>query len=388
MDNTPNSTKNNALKNHCIENAVVEIQLLVEYIATNGLTVTDADLFTAHEAKKCISTSEWTTEKEVEFWKAYANLSKVVAPVTVESLKATKDEFGELTFLDKLLKRAPISNAHRLLNNYRILSFFVLIVILVGQIIWLIGTSLVHEAETQKKLLTEQLEDFRMETFCYSKQDTFDRLKLEESNEHIKSIIQDIYINQTLILGWLGNIKSVLFTFDPVYKVLENRKVNVASIEEKLDLALRNKDYHKYLSQARTCIMAEAHIEHAIVMPLRMILLYPLPLLYGLLGACAYVLRTIGREIKTLSYDKQHKMGFGLRVQLGSLAGLIISWIFSSGMMNDIATQSVVTNLSFLAVSFVAGYNIELFFQAMDQYLLSFIKPDKVSKKDLDDVVN
>lgn len=378
---------NETLKNHCIENAVIEIQLLVEYVATNGLVVEDAVLTVAHEAKKIIETPAWNTEKEVEFWKAYAVLSKIVAPVTVESLRATKDEFGDVTLLDRLLKRSPISNAHRLLNSYRMIAFFVLIVILVCQIIWLVGTSLVHEAETQKKRLTDELDDFRMETFCSNNQDTFNSLKLQESNEKIKSIIQDIYINQTLILGWLGKIRIVLINFNPVYDALEMRKIDTKSIEEKLDKELKNRDYHKYLAQARTCVMAEAHIQHAIVMPLRMILLYPLPLLYGLLGACAYVLRTIGREIKTLSYTKQNKMGFGLRVQLGSLAGLIISWVFSSGFINDIATQSTVTNLSFLAISFIAGYNIELFFQAMDQYLMSYISPAAKDKKDISDLM-
>jgi len=80
-------------------------------------------------------------------------------------------------------------------------------------------------------------------------------------------------------------------------------------------------------------------------------------------------------------------MGFGLRVQLGSLAGLIISWIFSSGFMNDIAMQSTVTNLSFLAISFIAGYNIELFFQAMDQYLMSYISPNTKDKKDVSELM-
>ncbi len=81
---------------------------------------------------------------------------------------------------------------------------------------------------------------------------------------------------------------------------------------------------------------------------------YILPLLYGLLGAVFFVLRTLSKEVQTLTYLPMTEINYRLRIPTGALAGLTMSWFFTGGTLGS--------SLSGFAVSFLVGYNVELLF--------------------------
>jgi hypothetical protein len=91
---------------------------------------------------------------------------------------------------------------------------------------------------------------------------------------------------------------------------------------------------------------------------------YLLPLLYGLLGAFAYVLRTLTVDVKNLTYTPESNIRYGLRLQLGALAGLAIGWF--------IDPNTTGLNLSSWALAFLAGYSVEVLFAAMDKFIAAF----------------
>jgi hypothetical protein len=100
---------------------------------------------------------------------------------------------------------------------------------------------------------------------------------------------------------------------------------------------------------------------------------YVLPVLYGLLGASVYVLRTLTREITDVTYSGDR--GHLLRLALGTLSGLIIGWFVFL-----LPGQSVLTSISPLALSFLVGYNIEIVFSLMDRLIGAFTKPPEEDK--------
>jgi hypothetical protein len=53
---------------------------------------------------------------------------------------------------------------------------------------------------------------------------------------------------------------------------------------------------------------------------------YLLPLLYGWIGATAYVVRSLSREARERLYRRENDTAYTLRIFLGSLAGLAIGW--------------------------------------------------------------
>lgn len=90
---------------------------------------------------------------------------------------------------------------------------------------------------------------------------------------------------------------------------------------------------------------------------------YLLPILYGLLGAGTSVLRSLSRRIKNVTYSEEVGIQHLLSVSLGALAGIVVGW-FSFLIGNG--TTTFLGSVSPLAIAFLVGYNIELFFSRMD----------------------
>jgi hypothetical protein len=85
---------------------------------------------------------------------------------------------------------------------------------------------------------------------------------------------------------------------------------------------------------------------------------YFLPILYALLGACAYALRSLSQQILARTYTPTYA-DFA-RIVIAVIAGLVV------GLFNNF-TQGI--SLSPLAVAFLVGYAVEIFFSFLDAFL-------------------
>ncbi|NJN79025.1 MAG: hypothetical protein HC797_00295, partial [Anaerolineales bacterium] len=90
---------------------------------------------------------------------------------------------------------------------------------------------------------------------------------------------------------------------------------------------------------------------------------YLLPLLYGILGAATSVLRTLSGQIEKVTFSESAGIQHVLRISLGALAGIMVGW-FSFLWSSE--TTTFLGSVSPLAIAFLVGYNIELFFSLMD----------------------
>jgi hypothetical protein len=97
---------------------------------------------------------------------------------------------------------------------------------------------------------------------------------------------------------------------------------------------------------------------------------YLLPALYGLLGACAFVLRQLCNDVSTLRFADDSRVRYTLRLNIGVLAGLAVGWF-----IDPTQGGSVVANLSPLALAFVAGYGSDLLFAVLDRIVNAFSAP-------------
>jgi len=87
---------------------------------------------------------------------------------------------------------------------------------------------------------------------------------------------------------------------------------------------------------------------------------YILPLLYGLLGGFAFVLRSLANETKKLIYTPTSNIEYGLRIHLGALAGLVVGFLWGDFQGKSFG---IVESLSPLAVAFLAGYSVDFLFR-------------------------
>ncbi len=94
---------------------------------------------------------------------------------------------------------------------------------------------------------------------------------------------------------------------------------------------------------------------------------YILPLLYGVLGAYAFVLRKLSEPLDALNYAHEVQVNYTLRLQIGGLAGLAVGW-FINGSQPIVGVGS----LSPVALAFAAGFGSDLLFATLDKIVGAF----------------
>ncbi|MCS3695041.1 putative membrane protein [Bradyrhizobium elkanii] len=100
-----------------------------------------------------------------------------------------------------------------------------------------------------------------------------------------------------------------------------------------------------------------------------------LPILYGMLGAIAFILRRLSADDYAQDTSRSLRNRFSLRVPIGALSGLAAGWLLQP------STAGVPASLSPFALAFVAGYSAELVFAAMDRIVAAFTSPPKDEPK-------
>ena len=93
-----------------------------------------------------------------------------------------------------------------------------------------------------------------------------------------------------------------------------------------------------------------------------------LPLLLGWLGAHAWVLRQLTSAIAARTLAKGSMLSTLVRLSLGALAGFASSWLLTPEMVAGVQLK----NVPAWALAFVAGYGIELVFAFMDRIIAAF----------------
>ncbi|MBF0167405.1 MAG: hypothetical protein HQL45_07205 [Alphaproteobacteria bacterium] len=108
----------------------------------------------------------------------------------------------------------------------------------------------------------------------------------------------------------------------------------------------------------QTEIIAQARLQHY----LEIIGKYLLPVLYGLMGACTFVIRRMMAQQDEASFQRSTMNKYRFRLLLGMVLGGIFSLFFSPEIMNGL-------NLSLSAMSFLLGYGVEVFFSRLDDWV-------------------
>ena len=93
---------------------------------------------------------------------------------------------------------------------------------------------------------------------------------------------------------------------------------------------------------------------------------YVLPLLYGLLGALAYILRTLSSEIQSVTFTRGSEIRYSLRWPLGMLGGVTVGLFFDPAQLSGFAA------ITPLGLAFLAGYGVELLFTGLDRLVSAF----------------
>jgi hypothetical protein len=105
-----------------------------------------------------------------------------------------------------------------------------------------------------------------------------------------------------------------------------------------------------------------------------------LPGLYGLLGACVFVMRDLLRDNGSSKAGGDVRivdlLTLLLRVALGGLAGIIIGWFSVPTSQNTSSAAISISSISF-GMAFLAGFSIETLFTLLDRFNKTIGEHDK-----------
>ena len=365
------SAERAAILSEAIDNAMLLIQTACE----RAITLDDQIIATVLHIRNMQETATVEAIDELEFWQSYRTLSEQLYPITIHSIKATSDSTtGSDKRLNRWFLRRPMSLSQKCVANYKLLSAITLITLIALQIYWYIGFALIADINTQNKnilLLSDKLasfqsassqaEDFDDRSDSYSKNYQYNRL-LKQLNEH--KIWKEAAANH--LENWNDVWSSLdLLTHQPW------QDTNFANL--------------KVETQRRIQFVSAENALQAISE-------YFLPILYGLIGACFYILRQLPKEIENQTFSKNSYINYSLRVTQGPLAGILISYFTNPTKADTTAATDNVqqllaidpgaSSLSPLALAFLAGYSVEFIFRFLDRFLsLSLASDDSHSQK-------
>jgi hypothetical protein len=338
---------------------LAEAQMLLTYAAQHGLEIDKNIVSTLVSAAHQAESGNWDAELETEFWMAFNQLAQLVKPVSVDSLKAASNFESKLlnappdnAFMALLIRFSRFlfgshgySHASITVSRYQRGTMFAMLLLLFTHAYWVVGSTIINYVGMELPTQIEQQENNirALRKIANNTEDPQEAVDAQDRASILEAKVmgleERIVANYDILVYW----NSVWSFFLPGVR----------------QDSVQNADFTTTL---RYNLQAKEKAEFA----LQVIRLYVLPLLYGLLGASAYVLRMLTIEIRSLAYSVHSNIGYRLRIQLGAVSGLAIGWFSDSGQLETLGS------LSWMALAFLAGYSVEVLFSLMDRLIYTF----------------
>lgn len=335
-----------------LQEAVQDAQTLLAHAAHRGIELDSAIVTKIVTTGTLCEGGHITDSQESDFWPAFDKLSKAVDPVTVSSLRATMDSHAQSSLRLFSLNIRHGSLARRAVRWYTSIAILSLIILLLVQIYWLFGTAITGGIVR----VNRDYEDIVTKIAAYKGTVTIPQAKkpapLDSRSQAELDALNDRRDNLVL-------------EGDSIYNLLEMWSKPWAEDHiVKASCKLSGKDNPGKIKSCERIARNQASVEI-----LNVLQRYILPLLYGLLGACVYILRTLASQIRARTYSESSNIDFRIRLYLGTLGGIVSAWFLTP----DVA-DGLFKSLSPFALAFLAGYSVELIFAAMDRIISAFTK--------------
>lgn len=378
---------------------ISDAKAVVHYAVRQGQKVSDENIETLTLAIEAYGTDKWTEKTEVDFLKAFRRMSEALHPFSVDSIKATISPSG------------GSSTAMRAVVTYTFWTLVILILLISIQIYWKVGLDTTTRIASLKSDLTKieaTLKDLNNQAGFFSEnaqerkeQITLllhglgDAIKFEIDSESPTKIADRQAQLRDKISD--GIERAAAPVFKRVDQLSSEREVFLEKSDEILLQVEENVRVYEEISEeisARFVLLEAWALDWSLLLrwvptfvessdseqqqlrivnseelslstatlTLQTLSSYILPLLYGLLGACAHILRTLTKQVQRVTFSADSLVAFRLRWPLGMLAGISVGWFFGPDTL-----PAGLSALQPLALAFLAGYSVELLFTAMDK---------------------
>ena len=311
---------------------------------------------------------DWTPQIASNFWIAYNKLCALVDPVSVDSINMNEAATARPRWQIWSWGQAPVSVPVRVANFYTtFLGLLLLAAILLGLIVnyTTAATKEIHDLiDPQEQAVTNLRSeiatieskfvdaDFKHPTLI--KNVTLEDMK---SFENIRGESRSIQFAMLRAIEKTAHLSNVLFLGVVRAKDQTNNDYDDTNVKE---LQQTVNDYYDK-RDAVVSVLQFASLEVSVIN------MSVLPIVLGLMGACAFISRQISEQIRSTTFLSSSPIRNWVRLFLGGLAGVVI------GYGGIIANGTTATPLiSTAALAFIAGYAIEPVFALFDKIAANF----------------
>src|SRR5712692_8874666 len=279
-----------------------------------------------------------SSDDEREFLTAYSRLAVLVAPVTAATLRATTRHEQSRSLLGRILWFRSLSEAQLASSLLGFFAICLLLAIGVGE-----GErSLIAIIVSSQELLIKTREELQT-----------GKLALQVFNEQIKAL--DVQASQSDPSR--GIVRAGLV------KQREELDLRLDRLRER-QLGLEQAIANGYETMGRITPFVDWSTLRTIIIPVSSVIGgFVLPPIYGALGTCTYLLRSIYASMVNRSYDSRRSGEFIVRIFLGMLSGMTLQWLF---VRDGTAVPGGITPA---VLAFLGGYSVEFLFTAVDRLL-------------------
>jgi hypothetical protein len=337
-----------------LKTALRDAEMLLAHAAEYGIEVDTKHIKAIVDAKAKEQNENWTEEDEINLWQAYQTISKLVQPVSIDSIRASSENietpsgvFAKIFNIKR--KRSLVRRSVRWYSGFALISMLFMLGL---QIYSLQGTKYLSNLEAGINRLSE-IENRTEQLMLMSSEDRSISMEQDRLTTERTEKIKEVESNIKLLENWLN------FTYDIWSK-------SPAHIHDEIKASAEMSsygppDFTQTGGTTKNIVVIQQAKSLLIILNQ-----YILPLMYGLLGGFAFVLRSLAAETKSMTYTAVSNIKYALRIHLGALAGLVVGFLWG-----DIASSSfgMASSFSPLAVAFIAGYSVEFMFRLFDSLI-------------------
>lgn len=336
-----------------LQNAVLEAGLLLSFAASDGIKLEDGILATIVQGKHLLEYDGQDPErdaKEMAFWKARSALAKAVHPVTAESLKQCvlpdTSPAWRTSWLGRWFggKAVPGTGVESTIRNMQKRIFIPVLILLLVQVYGLIGQQVVRDLVPRMGHMHEYLSE--RQKLLVAEPGNGNKEALATLDSQIRLSQVEIEIRVAMLDKWNSGWGWIAVPFRlvaPDHPALGG-KVDVVNND------IRHQQFRAMVLQAEFALQVLQN--------------FILPLLYGCLGASLFVLRALATDAKEYTFDTERRIGYNLRIYMGTLCGLVIGWFVPDAKVHE-------SDMNQYALSILGGYSVDIVFGLMDKIIQS-----------------
>lgn len=289
-------------------------------------------------------------EQEIVFWKARCELARAVHPVTAESLKQCvlpkPAPAWRRGWLGRWFGRdaGTGTGVEAVIRKMQKTILLPVLILLVVQVYSLIGQEVVKDLIPRMEKMHEYLSERQKLQLAEKNNPGKEALSTLDSQIRLSQI--EIEIRVLMLEKWNSGWVWIALPFQMAVPERELPSVRIDVVNDDV----RHRQFRALVQQAEFAIQILQN--------------FILPLLYGCLGAALFVLRSLAADVREYTFDMERKIGYSLRIYMGTLCGLVIGWLVPDAKVHE-------AGMTQYALSILGGYSVDIVFGLMDKIILS-----------------